>query len=119
MKIVNYLFGERPATRAAKAIFYIAWLSMLPGFFNADRHGFAWLNYSMPLLLLAFFATGVFMTFASKDSLIDYWRPKLRLGRTLSDPQQGTMTVRSMRATGICFMILIPCVVFSMFYLSR
>jgi len=117
MKIIHFLFGKRPETRAPKGIFLMALLSMLPNFFNMNWRGLAWMNYSMPLLLLSFFTTGISMTFASKDSLIDYWRPKSGLGRALSDPQRGMMVVRSMRTTGIGVIILIPCVVFPRFIL--
>ena len=106
MQLVNYLFGERPATRVAKGIFYLAWLSMLPNFFNASWLGVGWMNISMPLMLFAFFTTGGFMTFASKESLIDYWRPKTRLGREIADPIKGTITLGSMRVIGVLFMVV-------------
>jgi len=105
LKLVNYLFGEKPATRVAKSIFYLAWLSMLPDFFNATWLGVDWMKLSMPLMLFAFFVTGCFMTFATKESLIDYWRPKTRLGRELSDPAKGAIKLRSMRVIGVLFMI--------------
>jgi hypothetical protein len=56
-------------------------------------------------MLFAFFVTGCFMTFATKESLIDYWRPKTRLGRELSDPAKGAITLGSMKVIGVLFMI--------------
>jgi hypothetical protein len=97
------MFGERLATRVTKAIFYIAWLSMLPNFFDATWHGVSWMNISMPLVLASFFTVGLFSVFASRDTLIDFWRPNSKLGRDLADPQKGHTAVYSFRVVGLCF----------------
>jgi hypothetical protein len=113
MRIINYLFGEKPATRATKAIFYIAWLSMLTGFLGLH---WSWLNLSMPLVGLSFFTIGIFMTFTGKDSLVDFWRPNTRLGRELLDPAKGKRVMLSMRMVGIAFMVGILYVTYVTFH---
>ena len=102
MRVIDYLFGKKPATRLTQAIFYFAWLSMLPSFFiNQGR----WMNLSTQLLCLSFFTTGLFMTLATRESLIDLWKPNSKIGRQLADPTKGKMTQWTMRVIGIGFMI--------------
>ncbi len=118
MRIINYLFGEKLAGRVVKAIFFVAWFSMLPNFFNATWHGRAWLDYSMPLLLLSFFAVGVFSLFANRESLIDFWRPTSKLARQLANPQTGNATRFSFRAVGFCFVVFTTYIAYEMFHAS-
>jgi hypothetical protein len=102
VRIFDYLFGKKLATGLTQAIFYVAWLSMLPTFFiSQDR----WISLSMQLVCLSFFTTGLFMAFANRESLIDLWKPDSRIGRELADPAKGQMMQRTMRLIGIGFMI--------------
>jgi hypothetical protein len=107
MRIVNRLFGTKLTTRLTKGLFYIAWLSMIPMFFNAN-----WMNVSMPLMLLSFFTVGLFSALANKDSLIDFWGSDAKVERDLSDPLKSATAVRSFRIVGIMFMVLIPYITF-------
>ena len=118
MRIINYMFGEKLATRITKAIFYIAWLSMLPNFFDSKWYGIAWMNISTPLVLISFFTVGLFSVFANKDTLIDFWRPNSRLGKDLADPQKGQIVIYSSRAVGLCFIAFTTYAAYTMFHLS-
>ena len=105
MRTIDYLFGKKPATRLAKAVFYVAWFSMLPDFFNVNWLGINWPSISLTLMLSAFFLTGFFITFANKETLIDYCGPTTRLGREISSPIKGKHTSASMRVIGVFFML--------------
>jgi uncharacterized membrane protein len=109
----DYLFGKKLATRVTMGIFYIAWLSMLPGFFTNQGR---WLNLSTWLVCLSFFIVGLFLTFADRESLIDIWKADSRIGRELADPIRGKMMQWTMRLIGIGFMIVILYVGYEMLH---
>ena len=91
---------------------------MMPNFFNASWHGRAWMNYSMPLVLLSFLSVGLFSIFASREGLIDFWQSNTRLGRDLTDPIKASLTIRTFRITGIVFVLFVAYISYTMFHLS-
>jgi hypothetical protein len=113
LRIINQLFGEKPVPRVAKAILYVVWVMLVLGWLAGNG---PWTSIGLPVCLVGFMIMGLFMTFASKDDLIDFWRPNSRIGRGLADPTQGNSMHRFMRFIGIAFVIAVLFVGYKIIY---
>jgi hypothetical protein len=106
-------FGKRLSSRITQGVFYVAWLSMVAGFF---RKSGPWFDISLPLMLLSFFLVGALITFSDREGLVDFFGPETKSGRDLSNPVKAASLIKGVRFLGIFFMGFMVYLGYEMFH---